>query len=252
MTGEVVSDNMAAMYENYDLSCISPGKFKEWLDSTSKDEDLVLEINSPGGSVTSALAIIDMIARAKSMDRMITARVVGISASAATLICCICDKVEISNTAFFMIHNSMSFALGNKEDIMKTVRTLEKIDRLAVNLYMKHANSGVSRDDIAKAMEEETWLIDDEIKQFFDFTVLEDKDNEEETEKVEASLSKDVIAKYENTPKEILSTLNMNPEEKVEETPEEKVEETPEEKVEITNTAKEILKYIDSLGIILE
>lgn len=212
LSGEVVSDaSVHGLPENTPL--ISPGRVKQFLES-SGDEDIVLEINSPGGSVTAALAIIDFITKARNSSRTITARVYGIAASAATIICCACDRVEMSDVAFFMIHQSSSFAIGNSQEMTNTAEVLAKIDKMAINLYMKKASKGVSREDFQKAMEKETWLLGEEVRDYFNFDVLTDKDGQDEIDlqaKLSVSEEAALFCKnfYKQSPEKILSTLNM-------------------------------------------
>jgi ATP-dependent Clp protease protease subunit len=70
-----------------------------------------LRINSPGGDVFEARAMATAIRQHKSN---VIAHIDGVAASAATYIAVIAAKeVEMSDGAFFMIHQAWALAMGN-------------------------------------------------------------------------------------------------------------------------------------------
>lgn len=111
-----------------------------------------LRINSPGGDVFEARAMMTAIAQHKAK---VIGHVDGIAASAATGMCMACDEVEITVGALFMIHNAWTFAMGNKSDLRTTADLLEKIDAGLAQDYVR--KTGKSLEDIAAAMDAETW-----------------------------------------------------------------------------------------------
>jgi ATP-dependent Clp protease protease subunit len=115
--------------------------------------DISLHINSPGGDVFSARAMVAAIAAHPST---ITAYVDGLAASAASYVAMACDSVVMQDGSMLMIHNAWSFAMGNAADMRATAVLLEKIDGSIVNDYMR--KTGLPADEIKQMMEEETWL----------------------------------------------------------------------------------------------
>ncbi len=93
-----------------------------------------LYISSPGGDVDEALAIKDLLIATKAP---ITAEVSGLTASAATIIMMAAGTIKMSEDAAILIHNASTYAGGNKEELRKTADTLEMIDGLIANLYVK-------------------------------------------------------------------------------------------------------------------
>jgi ATP-dependent protease ClpP protease subunit len=122
------------------------------------DADTIhLRIDSPGGDVFAARAMMTAIAQHKAK---VIAHVDGLAASAATGICMACDEVEISQGAGFMIHNAWTIAIGNKSDMLDTAALLEKIDIGLADDYARR--TGKSSSDIADLMNAETWFTADE------------------------------------------------------------------------------------------
>jgi ATP-dependent Clp protease protease subunit len=118
-----------------------------------KDKDVYVNINSPGGDFFEGVAIYNLLREYKGSVRV---RVVGMAASAASIIAMAGDEVEIAESAFLMIHNAWTVAIGNKEDMTEVAAMLEKFDESMNGLYAKR--TGMEAKAIAKMMDNETWL----------------------------------------------------------------------------------------------
>lgn len=112
-----------------------------------------LRINSPGGDVMDARAMMTAI---RQHPANVIAHVDGMAASAATGICTACNEVEISNGAFYMIHNAWTVAVGNKADMRTSADILDKIDAGLVGDYT--ARTGKSAEQVTAWMDAETWF----------------------------------------------------------------------------------------------
>ena len=128
---------------------------KTLADSTANT--LHLRINSPGGDVFDARSMMTAISQFKGKT---IAHIDGVAASAATVICMACNEVEIAQGANFMIHNAWTLAMGNKADMAKTMKLLEKTDEGLVADYARR--SGQPKDTIRQWMDDETWFSADE------------------------------------------------------------------------------------------
>ncbi len=133
------------------------GDFDKALKEVKKNgaKDLTIRINSPGGEVYAAVAMRSMVINAKfdSVKVMIE----GLCASAATLFATIPDaNVVIAEGSEFMIHNPMTIAWGNAEEIEKTVEHLHKLEEQFHDMYA--AKTGQSVEQIKKWMDETTWF----------------------------------------------------------------------------------------------
>lgn len=116
-----------------------------------------LRINSPGGDVFEARAI------TAAMDRhaaKFVAHVDGIAASAASFIAARADEVEMAEGSMQMIHNAWTMAIGDRNDMAKTVDLLTKIDGTIAADYA--SKTGKAVDEIAKLMDAETWFTAEE------------------------------------------------------------------------------------------
>lgn len=115
--------------------------------------NIVLRINSPGGDVFEARAMMTAIAEHPAT---VTARIDGLAASAASVLALAADTVEIAEGGFYMIHQAWTFALGNADDLRTTAGLLDKIDGSLVADYA--ARTGKTADEICAWMKAETWF----------------------------------------------------------------------------------------------
>jgi ATP-dependent Clp protease, protease subunit len=134
-----------------------------YLDHTDSKKDVYLYINSPGGSVTAGLAIIDTMNFIKSDVSTIC---VGIAASMAALILSSGKKGKRFSlpTSEVMIHQVMGGTEGQASDIainakhiLRTKDTLNKI--LAQNTNKK-------LDQVEKDSDRDYWMTSDEAKKY--------------------------------------------------------------------------------------
>jgi ATP-dependent protease ClpP protease subunit len=114
---------------------------------------LNIRINSPGGDVFEARAIIEAI---KRFDGKTIAHIDSLAASAATGIACAADEVLMAEGAFYMIHNASGFAWGDKTALRETADLLEKVEGAIVADYT--GKTGKDAADIVAWMEAETWF----------------------------------------------------------------------------------------------
>lgn len=137
-----------------------------------------MSVNSPGGSVFTALSIVSLLAQHKAP---VTIRVNGLAASAATIITSAPNaKVIMPRGSMMMIHRASSMADGNADELRSQADTLEKIEENIVQIYRQ--KTGKSEAKIREAMEATTWLNAEEAVKFG----LADEVDESAT--VEASL----------------------------------------------------------------
>lgn len=126
----------------------------EALDSIDARE-IMVRINSPGGDVFEGDAIYNALRR-RSARSKIKIAIDGVAASAAAYVAMAGDEVEIAANAFLMIHESWSYAVGNKRDLQKSLDLLSKID--VTIAQMMASRSGQTIEDVTKWMEDETWF----------------------------------------------------------------------------------------------
>lgn len=110
---------------------------------------IIVNINSLGGFVDDGLAIHDVLA---SHNAEIETRVIGMTASAATVIAQAGNKRTMSDNALYLIHQAWGMAIGNSTDMLALASDLETIDGRLLNIYVKR--SGKSEKEIKALMQE--------------------------------------------------------------------------------------------------
>jgi ATP-dependent protease ClpP protease subunit len=166
--GVIVGDKS----ERFSEDDVAPSQFKNFLATLSPDDEVEMAINCPGGSVIAGLAIANMIA---SAPQKFTAKVYGIAASMATAIAAACDNLSMYKASYFMIHNPWSIALGDSEDLRKQADLLDSMKSALLGFYGS-VFPGVERAEIARMMDEETWMLGSDASAYGLACALEDGD----------------------------------------------------------------------------
>ena len=110
-------------------------------------------INSPGGSVFDGLAMYNAL-RAHGAE--VTVKVMGVAASAASLVAMAGDKIIMPENTFMMIHNPMVGAYGNADEMRDMADVLDKIAASLIGTYV--ARTGLSEAEVKDLLDAETWL----------------------------------------------------------------------------------------------
>lgn len=121
-------------------------------------KDLTLRINSPGGDVFQAQAIYNLL---KAYTGKIHCHIDGICASAATLVASAADDVIMPANALYMIHNPMmcfGYQPLTRDDLAKCIEQMDKTKDTLLNVYSDRCGDSLTRDEIARMMDEETWM----------------------------------------------------------------------------------------------
>jgi len=128
---------------------------KDFIDSLRphKGKVLNLSINSPGGDVFAGIAIYNAL-RMHGAD--VNVRIMGVAASAASLIAMAGTTITMPENTFLMVHNPWTFAMGNADELRDMADVLDKISASLVGTYV--ARTGKSEDEIKQMLADETWL----------------------------------------------------------------------------------------------
>jgi len=136
------------------------------LDAAAGD-DLDIQIASPGGYVSTGLAIFNLFRdyKREHPGAQIVATIKGVAASMATYLAVnpAFDLVAAEDNAVFMIHNAMGGASGDYRDMRKMAEILDGVTQIVGKAYT--AKTGTALDEIRDMMDDETWLFGDEIKE---------------------------------------------------------------------------------------
>lgn len=130
---------------------VTPALFKEELNAG--DGDVVVWINSPGGDCVAAAQIYNMLMDYKGS---VTVKIDGIAASAASVIAMAGTKVLMSPVSMMMIHNPVTIAMGDAEDMADAIEMLAEVKESIMNAY--EIKTGMSRAKISHLMDATTWM----------------------------------------------------------------------------------------------
>jgi ATP-dependent Clp protease protease subunit len=117
------------------------------------DGDITVWLNSPGGDCIAASQIYTMLMDYKGS---VTVKIDGIAASAASVIAMAGTQVLMAPTALLMVHNPMTWAIGDSDEMQKAIDMLAAVKESIINAYQ--IKSGQGRTKLSNLMDAETWL----------------------------------------------------------------------------------------------
>ena len=130
---------------------VTPKQFREQLNAGAGD--VVIWVNSPGGDCVAASQIYTMLIEYKGN---VTVKIDGIAASAASVIAMAGTEVLMAPTALLMIHNPLTVAIGDSEEMQKAIAMLDEVKESIITAY--ELKTGMSRAKLAHLMDAETWM----------------------------------------------------------------------------------------------
>ena len=134
-----------------------------FLESENPSKDIALYINSPGGVVTSGLAIYDTM---QYIRPKVSTVCIGQAASMGSLLLTAGEKgkrFSLPNSRI-MVHQPSGGAQGQATDIEIQAREILALRARLNNIYVEH--TGQSLDVIEKVMERDKFMTADEAKEF--------------------------------------------------------------------------------------
>lgn len=160
--------DVEAEYFNWDTflyteSENSAKKFREELAKHPNVGEIVIYINSWGGSVFEGTAIYNQLRRHPAHK---TVRVDGFACSVASVIAMAGDTVIMPRNTLMMIHNMWLSATGNAAELRKAAADLDIINAAGRKAYLVKAGGKISEDQLAAMMDQETWLTAEQCIQY--------------------------------------------------------------------------------------
>lgn len=134
-----------------------------FLDTESSSEDIKIYINSPGGSVTSAMALYDTIQHVKADVSTI---VLGQAASAAAVLLAAGTKgkrIALPNSRI-MIHQVMGGMEGQQTDVEIQAREMLRMKNQINEILAKHTGQSVKK--IEQDTDRDYFMTPDEAKKY--------------------------------------------------------------------------------------
>jgi ATP-dependent protease ClpP protease subunit len=168
--GVIVSDDEKWIYDWFGIECTTPKMVNQVLEEASGEEIEVI-ISSGGGDV---FAGSEMYTVLKDYPGNSIGKIVGVAASAASIVAMGVKKLLISPTAQLMIHNVSTRSNGDYRDHQFTSDFLRNWDKSITNAYM--LKTGMSQEELLGLMDQETWLTAQQAleKKFVDEIMFED------------------------------------------------------------------------------
>jgi ATP-dependent Clp protease protease subunit len=149
-------DTTISMYdpigESWDGSGVTAKRIASALRAIGS-KDVTVNLNSPGGDFFEGVAIYNLL---RAHPAKVTVNVLGLAASAASVIAMAGDEVLMGDGAFLMIHNAWAVAMGNRHDMREAAELLEPFDKAMADVYA--ARSGIDVESVSAMMDKETWI----------------------------------------------------------------------------------------------
>ena len=130
---------------------VTPATFKA--DLLAGYGPVTIYINSPGGDCVAAAQIYNML---MEYPGDVTVKIDGIAASAASVIAMAGTRVLMSPVSTMMIHNPLTVAIGDSEEMRKAIQMLDEYKESIINAY--EIKTGLSRAKLSNLMDAETWM----------------------------------------------------------------------------------------------
>ena len=194
--GDIVTEKYDDDENSTDLK-----QFKELVETLVGGQTLNIYLNSGGGSVFAASAMVSMLKRAQTRGVKVVSYIDGLAASAASLFPMVSDESHIYPNSMIMIHKpivALWLAVMNANDLTKLANELESIENgTLIPLYK--ARTKLSDQKLKNAIANETWYTADEIMENFDGFTLHDE------AKAAAACTSEYFARYRHTPDSLVA-----------------------------------------------
>lgn len=143
----------------WDDDCVTYRSFIDELNGLGNKKTINVAINSAGGDVFAANAIYTAL---KMNAATVTGTIMGICASAATIVLMACDSRRIAKNAILMAHNPSVSLWGSyqADDLIKLAEVTNTVKKSIVAAYMERLDK--TEDEIGELMDAESWYVGQE------------------------------------------------------------------------------------------
>jgi ATP-dependent Clp protease protease subunit len=134
-----------------------------FLEAENPKKEIAIYINSPGGLVTSGLAIYDTMQYVRPAVQTLC---VGQAASAASLLLCAGEKGQrfARPNSRILVHQPSASYRGQAQDIARHAQEIVKLKKRLNEIYAKH--TGQSVEAVEKALDRDTYMTAEEAQSF--------------------------------------------------------------------------------------
>ena len=167
-----------------------------------KDEDVHIAVCSPGGYIADGLQIYQYI---KDHGR-VHCHILGMTASAATILCMGAKEVDMSDGSLMLIHNVSTtveyWRSANKEqleqiiaEMQKECKDLDTIDKVLASLYAKR--NGKTVDECQQKMTDAAWLSPQDALDFgLIDRIVDDDDTKKKSNRLRSTFSNSIFKDF--------------------------------------------------------
>ena len=159
IAGVIISNDQKWIYDWFEMDSFCPNDLRKAI--TDEYETIEVEINSGGGSVFAGSEIYTAL---KNHKGQVNVSIVGLAASAASVIAMAGKTVKMSPTAQFMVHNVSAQGKGDYRDMQHMADILKTANETIASAYI--LKTGKSKDEILAMMDKETWLTAEKAKEY--------------------------------------------------------------------------------------
>lgn len=153
--GVIIPNDDKWIYELLEMDATCPRDVTSTIDKAN-GEKLDVYINSGGGTIFEGSEIYSAL---REYSGQVEIHVVGIAASAASIIAC-AGKSDISPTATMMVHNVSWVSKGDYHNMDKASEILQEMNKAMAAAYV--AKTDMSEKEALEMMDKETWLTAEE------------------------------------------------------------------------------------------
>lgn len=169
--------------ETYDGRGVTVNRISAALRSIG-EKPVTVQINSPGGNFFDGLAIYNMF---RAHPRMVTIQVLGIAASAASVIAMAGDEIQIAKAGIMMVHNAQWISVGDRHAMQEAHDVMATFDKAMTALYVDR--TALKSEEIAAMMDATTFMTGPEALEKGFATVLLEADETPTTTRALAETS---------------------------------------------------------------
>lgn len=149
-------DNTISIFDAIGAGFFSEGVTAKRIDAALRrigKRDVVVNINSPGGLMFEGITIYNLLKNHRGSVRV---NVLGIAASAASVIAMAGDEIVMNRGSQVMVHNPMACMCGDYRDMADAVRILTGFRDSALEIY--EGKTGLSASKLRKMLDDETFM----------------------------------------------------------------------------------------------
>ena len=153
--GAIVPDGEQWIYDWYGIPAVSPKRIMQQIEraTANQDKELIVNINSGGGSVYAASEIY---AHIKKFQGDSVSEITDVCASAASVVATATKRTVIAPGGAVMIHNASVVASGDYRDMEAMKQLLIQTNSAIMQMYI--AKTGKTEEELKQMMDAETWM----------------------------------------------------------------------------------------------